>query len=171
MSIRTFVACTLSAGALLGACAPVDGLGPMPIGPGSSAFSAADFDWSTRPGQAAIEGQVRFRQDGRDFTCTGSAGLTPETPYTRARFQQLYGSTEGAAIPEAVVRARTVADSNADYRAFVRSTPCTSGSFRFAELPDGGWFVIVRVGAEGAQPTVLMRHVVTRGGRAVAIVL
>jgi hypothetical protein len=171
MSIRTLAALALGAGALLSACAPVDSPGPMPIGPVSSAFSAADFAWSTQTGTAAVEGQVNYRQNGRAFTCTGSAGLTPETPYTRARFQQLYGSTEGAAIPEAVVRARTVADSNADYRSFVRSTPCTGGSFRFAGLPDGGWFVIVRVGAEGAEPTVLMRHVVTRGGRAVAIAL
>ena len=171
MSIRTLTTCILAAGALLGGCASVDSPGPGPVGPASSAFDIGDFGWSAQPGTASIEGQVRFSQEGRAFTCTGSAGLTPETPYTRARFQQLYGSTEGAAVPEAVVRARTVADPNADYRTFVRSTPCTGGSFRFAELPDGSWFVIVRVGAEGAQPTVLMRRVVTRGGRAVAIVL
>lgn len=171
MSIRLLTASSLAAGALLSACASVDSPGAMPVGPASSAFSAADFAWSAQPGQASIEGQVNYRQGGRAYACTGSAGLTPETPYTRARFQTLYGSTDGAAIPEAVVRARTVADSNADYRSFVRSTPCTGGSFRFAGLPDGGWFVIVRVGAEGAEPTVLMRHVVTRGGRAVAIVL
>ena len=171
MSIRLLTVCSLAAAALLSGCASVDSPGPMPIGPASSAFDAADFAWSTQTGTASIEGQINYRQNGRVFTCTGSAGLTPETPYTRARFQTLYGSTEGAAIPEAVVRARTVADPGTDYRAFSRSQSCTGGSFRFAGLPDGGWFVIVRVGADGAEPTVLMRHVVTRGGRAVAIVL
>jgi hypothetical protein len=171
MSNRLLAACALSLGALLAACAPVDGPGPvLPIAP-SSAFNAADFAWSASPGQASIHGQVQYRQNSRAYACTGSVGLTPETPYTRARFQTLYGSTEGAALPEAVVRARNAADPGSDYRAFTRSEGCTNGAFNFTGLPDGGWFVIVRVGAEGAEPTVLMRHVVTRGGRAVAIVL
>lgn len=171
MSNRILAACALSLGALLAACASGEGVGPgLPVVT-SSAFNAADFAWSTSSGQASIHGEVQYRQEGRAFRCTGSVGLTPETPYTRARFQTLYGSTEGAALPEAVVRARTVADPNADYRGFVRSETCANNAFNFTGLPDGGWFVIVRVGAEGADPTVLMRHVVTRGGRAVAIVL
>lgn len=171
MSNRILAACALSLGALLAACAPMDGPGAvLPVVP-SSAFDAADFAWSIAPGSASIDGQVQYRQEGRAFRCTGSVGLTPETPYTRARFQTLYGSTDGAALPEAVVRARTVADPNADYRAYVRSETCTNNAFRFDGLPDGGWFVIVRVGGEGVEPTVLMRRVVTRGGRAVAVVL
>ena len=39
------------------------------------------------------------------FGCTGSVALTPDTPYTRARVRTLYGSTEQAAVPEAIVRA------------------------------------------------------------------
>lgn len=171
MSNRILAACALSLGALLAACAPVDGPGPVLPITASGVFNAADFAWSTAPGSASIQGQVQYRQEGRAFRCTGSVGLTPETPYTRARFQTLYGSTEGAALPEAVVRARTVADPNADYRAYVRSETCADNAFSFTGLPDGGWFVIVRVGGEGLEPTVLMRHVVTRGGRAVAVVL
>lgn len=171
MSNRILAACALAFSAALAACAPVDAPGPvLPVVP-SSAFNAVDFAWSTTSGTASIDGQVQFRQEGRAFRCTGSVGLTPETPYTRARFQTLYGSTEGAALPEAVVRARTVADPNADYRAYVRSETCANNAFRFDGLPDGGWFVIVRVGGEGVEPTVLMRHVVTRGGRAVAIAM
>ena len=171
MSNRLLAACALALGAALAACAPVEAPGPvLPVAP-SGAFSPADFAWSTAPGTGSIQGQVQFRQEGRPFHCTGSVGLTPETPYTRARFQTLYGSTEGAALPEAVVRARTVPDPNADYRAYVRSEACTNNSFTFTGLPDGGWFVIVRVGGEGVDPTVLMRRVVIRGGHAVAIVL
>lgn len=168
MSIRALSACAVVLAAAVSACATA----PAPIyAAPSSAFNAEDFAWSARGGQASIEGRVQYRQDGRAYSCTGSAGLTPETPYTRARFLTLYGTVDGAAIPEAVVRARTVADSSADYRTFVRSVPCTAGRFSFTGLPDGGWFIIVPVSAEGADRIVVMKRVETRGGRAVSVVL
>ena len=160
----------LAAVALTGAaCAPTTMNGPpLPPPPPSSAFSAAAFDWSAQSGQAGIQGQIAFRRDGAPYACTGSVALTPDTPYTRARFNTLYGSTEQAAIPEAVVRARTVADPNADYRSFVRSETCAGGRFSFSGLPDGSWFVIAPVSA-GGERIVLMRRVETRGGRIVPV--
>ncbi len=131
----------------------------------SSAFDRADFAWSQGMGQGAIEGNVAYRADGQPFACTGSVALTPDTPYTRARFRTLYGSVDRAAVPEAVVRARTVSDPNADYRSFVRSTTCQNGRFAFDGLPDGGWYIIVPVSADGEERIVLMRFVATRGGR------
>jgi len=157
----------LTAVAALAACAPVPG--PAGYGP-PAVFNASDFAWSTPAGSAAIEGRVAFVRDGQSFACTGSVGLTPDTPYTRARFQTLYGSTDQAAIPEAVVRARTVPDPNADYRSFVRSTTCENGRFRFDGLPDGGWFLITPVSA-GGDRIVLMRHVDTRSGRVASVTL
>ena len=68
-------------------------------------------------------------------------------------------------MPEAIVRARTVPDPNADYRSYVRSTTCENGRFNFSGLPDGGWFVIAPVSADGEERVVLMRHVDTRSGR------
>ncbi len=165
MSKRLLAA--LAATAALAACAPVPG--PMGYG-GSAAFNAADFGWSSRSGSAGIEGRVAFGRDGQSFACTGSVALTPDTPYTRARFQTLYGSTDQAAIPEAVVRARTVPDPNADYRSYVRSTTCQNGRFRFDGLPDGGWFLITPVSA-GGDRVVLMRHVVTRAGSTANVTL
>ncbi|HRJ62831.1 hypothetical protein [Brevundimonas sp. UBA2416] len=151
--------------ASLAACETVpmgdSGLGPRPA---STAFSAEDFAWSAGSGRGSIDGRVAFSRDGQAFTCTGSVALTPDTPYTRARFQTLYGSTDRAAIPEAVVRARTVPDPNADYRSFVRSTTCQNGRFEFSGLPDGDWFIITPVSA-GGDRIVLMRHIGTRGGR------
>lgn len=167
MSIRTALA--LSGLAVVGAaCAPMDGGMPYPLPPTnapSSAFSAGDFAWSTRTGQGGVDGRVIYRSGGQAYDCTGSVALTPDTPYTRARFRTLYGATDQAAIPEAVVRARTVPDPNADYRSFVRSTTCNDGRFAFNGLPDGGWFIIVPVNAGGGDRTVLMRHVNTRPGR------
>lgn len=145
----------------MGGPGPGPGYGPRPV---STAFRAEDFAWSTRQGRGVIDGRVAYRRDGQAFSCTGSVALTPDTPYTRARFQTLYGSTDRAAIPEAVVRARTVPDPNADYRSFVRTETCRDGRFEFSGLPDGGWFIITPVSA-GGDRIVLMRHVATRGGR------
>lgn len=154
---------------LVSACATVE-----PVrggyGPPSAAFSAEAFGWSTRGGQASIEGRIDYRRDGQAFGCTGSVALTPDTPYTRARFNTLYGSTARAAVPEAVVRARTVADPNADYRSYVRSSTCSAGRFSFTGLPDGDWFIIAPVSA-GGDRIVLMQRVETRGGRMVTVTL
>jgi hypothetical protein len=171
MSTRLFAAAALSAAATLAACAPTTYPGGAPVA-GPAVFNTADFAWSDRVGQASIEGRVAYRQDGKAWTCAASAGLTPDTPYTRARFRTLYGSTDRAAVPAAVVRARTVPDANANYSTFVRSVPCQNNGFRFEGLPDGGWFLIVPVTAPGAEgPLVLMRRVETRGGRVVNVTL
>ena len=171
MSRRLTVAATAAAGlalTALAACAPTVG-GGLP-GAGPAAFAESDFAWSQAPGRNAIQGQIAFAQDGKAFACVGNVGLTPDTPYTRARFRTLYGSTERAAVPAAVVRARTVADANANYVTYVRDTQCRAGRFQFDGLPDGGWFVIAPVKADG-DPIVLMRHVQTRGGRVVSLTM
>lgn len=164
MSARHLIAVAAVA-ASLAACetVPMNDSGFAPR-PSSAAFSAEDFAWSARSGRGSIEGRVAFTRDGQAFACTGSVALTPDTPYTRARFQTLYGSTDRAAIPEAVVRARTVENPSADYRSFVRSTTCQNGRFEFSGLPDGDWFIISPVSA-GGDRIVLMRHIGTRGGR------
>lgn len=166
MSIRP-VLVSLAVVAALAACAPAPGPGMIS---GPAPFVSSDFAWSTRNGSAAIEGRVAYRMDGQAFACTGSVALTPDTPYTRQRFQTLYGSTDSAAVPEAVVRARTVADPNADYRSYVRSATCREGRFRFDGLPDGGWFLIAPVSA-GGDRTVLMRYVRTRQGATANVTL
>lgn len=169
MSVRPMILLAALAAATA-ACAPMPpggGYGPPPT---AAVFNAQDFAWSTRGGQSGIEGRVDYRRDGRVYACSGSAGLTPDTPYTRQRFAALYGSTDRAAVPEAVVRARNVPDPNADYRAFVRSERCENGRFRFAGLPDGGWFVILPVSADSDR-MVLMQFVQTRGGRVTQVVM
>jgi hypothetical protein len=166
MSVRTALL-SLAAVSALAACAPTPGPGMIS---GPAPFVPADFAWSTRNGSASVDGRVAYRMDGQAFACTGSVALTPDTPYTRQRFRTLYGSTDSAAVPESVVRARTVADPNADYRSYVRSTTCQNGRFRFEGLPDGGWFLIAPVSA-GGDRTVLMRYVRTRQGATATVTL
>ncbi len=173
MSVSSVVRSLLAVAALASgaaACATAPS-GPSTLPPPSGGFRAEDFAWSARAGQAGVNGRVDYRRDGKAWRCTGSVGLTPETPYTRARFQALYGSTDRAAVPAAVVRARTVDDAGADYRSYVRSARCENNRFAFSDLPDGGWFVIAPVSADGAEPIVLMRRVETRGGRTLDLTL
>ncbi len=163
MSARHLIAVAAVA-ASLAACGTVP-MGDSATGAAaSSAFRAEDFAWSAGSGRGSVDGRVAFSRDGQPFACTGSVALTPYTPYTRARFQTLYGSTDRAAVPEAVVRARTVENPSADYRSFVRSTTCQNGRFEFSGLPDGAWFIITPVSA-GGDRIVLMRRIATRGGR------
>ena len=158
----------LTGGLALGACAttPMGGA----TGGGSTEFSADAFAWSTRAGQASIEGRVAYAQDGKTFHCVGSVGLIPDTGYTRARMQRLYGSTERAAVPAAVVRARSAGEQGADYRSYERAQPCAADAFRFTGLPDGSWFLISPVKA-GDEIVVMMKRVQTRGGRSVNVTL
>ncbi|MFN3815551.1 hypothetical protein [Brevundimonas sp.] len=153
--------------ATLAACAPTPGPGPIPGGGGLSAsFSAADFAWSAQSGVSAIEGRVA------GSACAGSVGLTPETPYTRHRFLNLYGSLDRAALPASEVRARSVGEASADYRGYVRDTTCDAqGRFRFDDLPQGGWFIIAPVRQGSGETVVLMRRVQTGPRGAVNVTL
>lgn len=157
-----------AASAVLAGCAT----GPSTGGyGGGSEFNADAFAWSARPGQGSIQGRVAYVRDGQTFNCIGNAGLIPDTGYTRARMQRLYGSTDRADVPAAVVRARSAGEQGADYRSYERAEACTDNAFRFSGLPDGGWFIITPVRAAGGDPVVLMRHVVTRGGRTANVTL
>lgn len=156
----------LAVGAAIGAsaCAPVDPGAPGIPAVRDDAFRASDFAWSTADGRNSIDGRVDYRPNGVAHRCAGSVGLVPDTPYTRSRFRVLYGSTDRAAVPADVVRARNVPDPAGDYTSYTRSAPCTDGRFAFSGLPDGGWFVIAPAAAPDGSVIVLMRRVATRGG-------
>lgn len=144
---------------------------PLP-GPPVAVFDPTAFAWSTAPGDAGISGQVFYAGGGQRWTCAGSVGLTPETPWTRQRFISLYASAERAAVPASVVRARSVSEASTDYQAFVRSTTCDGGGrFSFEGLPAGNWYLIAPVTREGQEPVVLMRRVQTRAGQSTEVTL
>jgi len=172
ISLRTLTLSSLTVAALAAtaACAPTTGAAPAPMVE-STAFNAADFAWSAANGTAGVTGRIDYAQNGTRYTCTGSVGLTPVTPYTRARFRNLYGSIDKAALPESVVRARTVSDPNADYRSYVRSGTCTDNRFQFNNLPAGEWFVIAPVSAGGEERVVVMQRIRTRDGARLEVTL
>jgi hypothetical protein len=141
----------------------------IPSFPGQPpAFHPRDFAWSTQPGSAAIQGQVAYAPNRARYSCAGQpVVLTPDTPYSRWRIEQLYGSAERAALPVAEVRSRQAGRPSEDYSSFARRATCDAqGRFAFAGLPPGGWFIIVAVqpAAHGAEPVALMHHVRTQAG-------
>ena len=133
-----------------------------------------EFAWSRQPGANVILARVAYRpRVGERWSCSGqSVALTPETSYSRDRIAALYGSNQSAIQTVAQVRARnTAVGAGLDYAAFVRSTTCDAQDrFAFQELPDGSWFVIVRVrpvsaaGAPTGDGVVVMQRVEVRGG-------
>jgi hypothetical protein len=165
MKVR--ICMVLGAGLLLAGCQTGPGApwGPLPPPPPPPPHN--EFEWSAANGANTIEGEAVWRRSGHTFSCAGqSVGLTPETPYTRKRMVELYGSDEAAIRSVADVRARSAAaPQSRDYRAYVRSTECDSrGRFEFRGLPDGGWFVIVRGNSPAGASEVALRRTHVAGG-------
>ncbi|MCR5877101.1 hypothetical protein [Phenylobacterium sp. J367] len=123
-----------------------------------------------------MAGHVSYRQGQIRYSCAGAGVvLTPDTPWSRARMAALYGSTERAALPTDAVRARTPQAPAGDAGPYVKRATCdASDRFSFSGLPDGTWYVITTArpaGQSGGASLALMRKVVTRGGRTVAVEL
>ena len=163
MKIRLSV--LMGASLLLAGCQSGPGA-PGPLPPPPPPPPRNEFEWSAANGPNMIQGDAVWRRDGHIFSCAGqSVGLTPETPYTRQRMVELYGSDEAAIRTVAEVRARASKAPTRDYRAYVRSTVCDSrGRFLFRDLPDGGWFVIVRAASRSGAAEVGLRRSHVAGG-------
>jgi hypothetical protein len=170
--MKTRFCLLIGAGLLLAGC-ETGPAGPYggPLPPPPPQPPRSEFAWSTAGGPNVVEGSAVWRRDHHVFTCAGqSVGLTPETPYTRRRMVELYGSDEQAIRSVAEVRARSSSGPSRDYRAYVRSTQCDGqGRFTFRDLPDGGWFVIVRGASRSGAAEVAMRHVRVEGGETRAV--
>ena len=163
MRVRFYL--LMAAGLLLAGCQTRPSELPLPPPPPPPPPN--EFEWSAANGANTIQGEAVWRHEGHTFSCAGqSVGLTPETPYTRKRMIDLYGSDEAATRPVADVRARSAnAAQSRDYRAYVRSTECDShGRFVFHDLPDGGWFVIVPAAAPSGAKEVGLRRTHVAGG-------
>jgi hypothetical protein len=157
----------LGAGFLLAGCqtGPSQPWGPVPPPPPPPPRN--EFEWSAANGSNVIRGEAVWRSAGHTFSCAGhSVGLTPETPYTRQRMVELYGSDDAAIRTVAEVRARSAKAPTRDYRAYVRSAECDSrGRFEFRGLPDGGWFVIAPAASPAGGSEVALRRASVAGGQ------
>lgn len=111
------------------------------------------------------------RQDGALVTCAGdSAILVPVTPATRTRLRAIYGAVGAADL----ARVRPV-PSDRWFAASVARAACEAdGSFRFANLADGRYYVIapLRAEGEGARQGIAVREeVALRGGETRSVML
>ncbi len=152
-------------------------MGPSAPPPGPSmyeegsptVFRAHDFAWSAERGAGSIVGTLSYRPGGERYSCEGGdVILTPETPWTRRRMIILYGSAVSAAVPLEIVRARTPSAPSGDYASFAKKTTCDEANhFRFADLPDGAWFVITLAKPSDGQGEAIavMRRVETQGAQ------
>lgn len=160
--------------ALLAAC-ETETMGPVAppsrFQPGTGeAFNEQDFAWSRAPGSGAIYGVMAYHSGEVRYSCSGrDVILAPETPWVRRRMYILYGSTDTAAVPVDIVRARTPAanGSSGDYASYARKTTCDAANrFSFKGLPDGAWYVLTLARPEdrSSEAVAVMRRVETHGG-------
>lgn len=171
MKMRLFPCLALFA--LLAAC-ETETLGPSGppsrFQPGSGeVFNEHDFAWSRAPGPGSIYGVMSYHSGESRYSCRGrDVILTPETPWVRRRMFILYGSTDTAAVPADIVRARTPASgASGDYASYARKTTCDAANrFAFKGLPDGAWYVLTLARPEDGGPgaVAVMRRVETHGG-------
>ncbi len=136
--------------------------------PEAAPFDPAAFAWSSAPGRESLTGVLAYRREGLQYTCSGEdVLLIPDAPWSRRRMIILYGAASSAAIPVAIVRARSASAPPGDYARFVRRTSCDSeGRFAFQGLPDGPWYVVTvarPINATG-EPMALTRRVELKNG-------
>ncbi len=111
--------------------------------PPSIAFDAKAAEFINRPGKGQIDGHAFFRaENGRVIYAAGEpVWLIPVTPYSEARFAQLYGNAKFA-------RAQffPAASTDPDYAKFTRTTKAeSSGRFSFERVSPGDYFVSTSV--------------------------
>jgi len=173
-----------SIAALVVALTGCGGAGMLPQPPaGRSAgvpFDPAEIAWSKGNGPNTVEGSAVLRTRGGEArTCAGDeASLVPYSQYAAARMRLLYGSEDRGffSTEDAFISGPRVADDQYTpaYNASWRPAACDAqGSFVFANVPDGTYFVVAKVMwiARYEQGGWLMQKVEVKGGETKKVVL
>ena len=117
----------------------------------STNLTASEVAWSKARGNNTLTGQAILRTRGGDVkSCAGlEASLIPHSPYSAERIAVTYGpGEEGFGGRER----RPFTPDPAAYHDSIRRTICDAqGNFRFSNLPDGRYFVLVEVSWEAVQ--------------------
>lgn len=123
---------------------------PIPAVLGTG-LTASEVAWSKARGRNTITGQAILRTRGGDVkSCAGlEASLIPYSPYSAERIAVTYGAgEEGFGGRER----RPFTPDPAAYHNTIRRTICDAqGNFRFSNLPDGRYFVLVEVSWDAVQ--------------------
>lgn len=138
-----------------------------------SLFNANYAHYILERGPNTIEGKAAVRyEDGGLASCAGDAAtLVPDTAYTRARLNRLYGGRRDFAPISTAPRL----PRDPQYETYVRHAPCDAeGRFRFDQVADGTYVVVaaLRQPGESRSEGVSVRQAVgVRGGETRDILL
>jgi len=158
-------------GLILAGCAqfgPQDTALSTPIAP-------SEVDWARKSGPNSVSGIALLKAGGTSHTCAGqSANLIPDSAYARARMAAIFGS-EAKGMRAASLGPAKFERDDPLYVSTLRTTRCDgSGTFSFARVPDGVWYVTSSVKWQGASQVEggsMMQRVEVRGGRQVKVSL
>ena len=158
-------------GLILAGCAqfgPQDTALSTPIAP-------SEVDWARKSGPNSVSGIALLKAGGTSHTCAGqSANLIPDSAYARARMAVIFGS-EAKGMRAASLGPAKFERDDPLYVSTLRTTRCDgSGTFSFARVPDGVWYVTSSVKWQGASQVEggsMMQRVEVRGGRQVKVSL
>ena len=144
----------------------------------SKPISQSEIDWSKRSGRNTVSGLAVMKSaNGESHSCAGqSANLIPDSAYAQARMTAIFGNaTKGM---RAASRGPVKFERDDPlYVSSLRTSRCdVQGSFSFAQVPDGVWYVTTSVKWQGASASQveggsMMQRVDVRGGRLVKVVL
>ncbi|MDP2331104.1 MAG: hypothetical protein Q8M19_10475 [Reyranella sp.] len=198
-TIALILGATMALPLVVAGCAQVG----LPVGsPLSTPIAPSEVEWARKSGANTVSGNAALKAPGpaggASHTCAGqSANLIPDTAYARARMTAIFGNDSRGTRAASLGPVKFERDDPL-YVSTLRTTRCdTSGSFAFARVPDGVWYVTTSVkwqapvqvagtpvaGAQAAGTPVgasaggqieggsMMRRVEVRGGRLVKVTL
>lgn len=146
--------------------------GMQEASPLATPIAPAEVDWSRKSGANTVSGNATINAGGTSHTCSGqSANLIPDSAYARARMTAIFGNASKG-MRAANLGAVKFERDDPLYVSSLRSTRCdASGSFSFARVPDGVWYVTTSVKWGTAEGGSVMQRVDVRGGRLVKVTL
>jgi hypothetical protein len=151
----------------------------------STPIAPSEVEWARKSGANTVSGNAAQRVGATTHTCAGqSANLIPDTAYARARMTAIFGNDSRGTRAASLGPVKFERDDPL-YVSSLRTTRCdASGSFAFARVPDGVWYVTTSVkwqapvrvaGTQAAGGQIeggsMMRRVEVRGGRLVKVTL
>ena len=142
----------------------------------STPIAPSEVDWARKNGANSVSGIALLKAPGgASHTCAGqSANLIPDSAYARARMAAIFGS-EAQGMRAASLGPVKFERDDPLYVSTLRTTRCDgSGTFSFARVPDGVWYVTSSVKWQGASQVEggsMMQRVEVRGGRQVKVSL
>jgi hypothetical protein len=173
--VRKWLGLVLLLGVPVG-CATEPAVAPLPTRPVAarpSLFNPNHAHYILEHGSNIIEGQASVRyEDGGLASCAGdSATLVPDTAYTRARLNRLYGGRRDFAPISTAPRL----SRDPQYETYVRHAPCDAeGKFRFDQVADGAYVVVAALrqpGEKRAEGVSVRQAVSVHGGETRDMVL